>query len=299
MITGDGNDNALKIYAAPAKNESFQYIIEPIIKWAGGKRQIIDKLLYYMPSKWNTYFEPFLGGGALVSEIYRMNRLKSAVLSDKNFDIYNLFSEIRNNPEELIKGLNNLDYRNLKESYYEARSEFNSIRRTQNLRRAIIFIYLNRHAFNGLYRLNSRGEFNVPFGRYTNPHLPSSNLVHAWFSLLKNVDLRLCDFQSATKDANAGDFVYFDPPYTPISKSSNFTAYIDGGFSYMDQIRLAEEARRLDSLGVQFMLSNSDTEETRKLYSSFNVHGIKASRLINSKAERRQDASEIIVTNYA
>ena len=114
MITGDGNDNALKIYAAPAKDESFQYIIEPIIKWAGGKRQIINKLLYYMPSKWNTYFEPFLGGGALVSEIYRMNKLKSAVLSDKNFDVYNLFSEIRNNPEELINGLNNLDYRNLR-----------------------------------------------------------------------------------------------------------------------------------------------------------------------------------------
>ncbi len=299
MIAGDHKDKTLRIYAEPSKDESFRYIIEPIIKWAGGKRQIINKLLYYMPSKWNTYFEPFLGGGALVSEIFRMNRLKSAVLSDKNFDIYNLFSEIRNNPEELIKGLNNIEYRNSKESYYEARSEFNSIRRTHNLRRAIIFIYLNRHAFNGLYRLNSRGEFNVPFGRYTNPHLPSSNLVNAWFSLLKNVDLRLCDFQSATKDANAGDFVYFDPPYTPISKSSNFTAYIDGGFSYMDQVRLAEEAGRLDSLGIQFMLSNSDTEETRKLYSSFNVHGIKASRLINSKAERRQGASEIIVTNYA
>ncbi|MCW6171137.1 MAG: DNA adenine methylase [Thermoplasmatales archaeon] len=280
-------------------SEYSQYIIEPIIKWAGGKRQIIDKLLYYMPQKWNTYFEPFLGGGALVSKLYGMNRLKTAILSDRNFDIYNLFNEIKNNPEELIKGLEDLNYRNSKESYYEARDEFNSIDRTPNLRRAVIFIYLNRHAFNGLYRLNSKGQFNVPFGRYTNPHLPSSNLVYAWFSLLKNVDLRLCDFQSATKYANAGDFVYFDPPYTPISKSSNFTTYIDGGFSWTDQVRLAEEARRLDSLGVRFMLSNSDTEETRELYSSFNVHGIKASRLINSKAERRRGASEIIVTNYA
>jgi len=274
------------------------YSIEPIVKWAGGKRQIVYRLISSLPKKWERYFEPFLGGGALTAELYRLGRINSAVLSDKNQDIYNLMITVRDHTDDLINEIKRIPYENKKESYYSARSVFNSIVQFPSVKRAALFIYLNRHCFNGLYRLNSKGEFNVPFGSYRNPQYPPIELLRSWSTLLKSVELKICDFQEATSAARMGDFVYFDPPYFPISSTSNFTNYSGDGFSSSEQMRLADEMKRLDSIGAYVMLSNSDTPETRALYSGFNIDFIETNRNINSDPQKRHSGREIIVRNY-
>ncbi len=272
--------------------------IGPLLKWAGGKGQIVYRLISLAPKNWVRYFEPFLGGGAFVAELYSRGMVNSAVLSDKNPDIYNLLTVVRDHPMELIQEINDLRYNNSSESYYDARDEFNSLNMFPSMRRAALLIYLNRHCFNGLYRLNSSGKFNVPFGRYKNPHAPPREVFLSWSVFLKNVELKNCDFSDATRDVSRDDFVYLDPPYFPVTETSNFTHYLVDGFSFSDQIRLAEEVKRLDSKGAYVMLSNSDTSEMRKLYSDFNVHLVEATRNINSNPEKRSGAKEIIVTNY-
>ncbi|EZQ10603.1 DNA methyltransferase [Candidatus Acidianus copahuensis] len=271
--------------------------VEPILKWAGGKRQLIPFFIDLLPESFEVYYEPFVGGGALLTSLYNMGLIRKAVISDTNADLINLYKLIKEKPNELIEEINRLNPKNTADFYYRARKEFNSIKEF-NSRKGALLIYLNRHCYNGLWRVNSRGEFNVPFGRYKNPSMPSKEKILAFHTMLSLVDIRNEDFEYAVKDARRGDFVYFDPPYFPVSETANFTSYVVDGFSYSDQVRLSRVMKELDRRGVQVMLSNSDVKEIRDLYSEFKIYSVEANRFINSDPNKRKGIREIIVLNY-
>ncbi|AZT91253.1 DNA adenine methylase [Caldicellulosiruptor changbaiensis] len=277
----------------------------PIVKWAGGKRQIIDKLMKKKPKEFSVYFEPFLGGGALLIELYNRGMLKKAVVSDINFDLINLYIVIKTCPEEIIYHIKNMEFKNNSEDYYRARDYYNSIQgidinsiKEENIIKAALLLYLNRHCYNGLYRVNNKGEFNVPFGSYKNPKLPSREEIFAFSEMLQNIEILHMDFEEAVKNADSFDFVYFDPPYMPISKTAYFTDYTVAGFTEEDQIRLKNVCDILTQKGCYVMVSNSDSEFIRNLYKDYNIETIESRRSINSSAEKRRGHSELIITNY-
>ena len=269
---------------------------KPVLKWAGGKRQLLPALLKNTPDKFNTYYEPFIGGAALLISLYSLNRIKDAIISDTNTDLYNLYKTIRENPQQLIEELNILRFKNTKDDYYKARELFNSS--SNPVERTAILIYLNRHGYNGLYRVNSHNEFNVPFGKYTNPGMPSPENIMAFSRILKTCTVMNSDFEIAVKNAVKGDFVYFDPPYMPLSKTSYFTGYTHSGFNERDQERLAETFMKLSKKGVYVMESNSSTEFIKELYKDFNMVEVDARRNINSVGTKRDAVKELIITNY-
>lgn len=269
----------------------------PVLKWAGGKRQIILDIVARLPREFNGYLEPFFGGGALFFNI--CNRLSGhdVILSDINVDLVHLYLDIRDRPLSLLQELSEMNFGNRKEDYYAARDEFNS-GEVSPLRRSALFIYLNRHCFNGLYRVNSRGKFNVPFGRYSNPRLPDEKSIIEASRCLNGSRIIQGDFQDILNYAKYGDFVYVDPPYLPISSSSNFTAYSTDGFSYSDHLRLLEALRKIDHRGVKFLLSNSGSPVIAEIYSRFLVTEVRAARNINSKKESRGKITEFLIQNY-
>jgi DNA adenine methylase len=275
-------------------------MLKPLVKWAGGKRQLLPELIKRIPKKWETYYEPFVGGGALLVELYNRRKLKTAVISDLNEELINLYNVIKTKPVELIRKLKIGDFRNEKSVYYMSRDRFNEIigDPKYEVERASLFLYLNRHCYNGLWRVNKSGKFNVPFGRYRNPRIPSEKMIMEFSKLLENVKILNVDFERAIEAAKSGDFVYFDPPYQPVSETAYFTDYTSHGFDYSEQKRLAKVAKKLSKKGVFIMISNSNTEEIRELYTGFNVAVVEANRFINSKADRRKGASELIITNY-
>ena len=269
---------------------------KPILKWAGGKRQLLPVLLKNIPDKFNTYYEPFIGGAALLISLYSLNKINNAVISDTNTDLYNLYRTIREEPQELIDELNNLKFRNSRDDYYRARSLFNSTE--DSVTRSAILIYLNRHGYNGLYRVNSNNKFNVPFGKYSNPGMPSPENIMALSKILQSCSLMNSDFEAAVMNAVRGDFVYFDPPYMPLSKTSYFTGYTHSGFDERDQERLSRTFKELSRKGVYVMESNSSTELIRELYKDFSLIEVDARRNINSVGTKRDAVKELIITNY-
>ncbi|KUJ94434.1 MULTISPECIES: DNA adenine methylase [Archaeoglobus] len=275
-------------------------MLKPLVKWAGGKRQLLPELIKRVPSNWDTYYEPFVGGGALLIELYNQRRLKSAVISDLNEELINLYKVVKNNPAELIEALNNPHFKNEKETYLKLRKRFNEIigNPEYSVERASLFLYLNKHCYNGLWRVNKKGKFNVPFGRYTNPSMPSEELILEFSKMLKNVEILNYDFEEAVKSSREGDFVYFDPPYQPVSDTAYFTDYTSQGFDYSEQKRLAKVCKKLSKRGVYVMVSNSNTDEIKELYDDFYIFVVNANRFINSKADRRKGATEVIITNY-
>ena len=269
---------------------------KPILKWAGGKRQLLPVLLKNIPDKFNTYYEPFIGGAAMLISLYSLNKINNAVISDTNRDLYNLYRTIREEPQELIDELNNLKFRNSRDDYYRARSLFNSTE--DSVTRSAILIYLNRHGYNGLYRVNSNNKFNVPFGKYSNPGMPSPENIMALSKILQSCSLMNSDFEAAVMNAVRGDFVYFDPPYMPLSKTSYFTGYTHSGFDERDQERLSRTFKELSRKGVYVMESNSSTELIRELYKDFSLIEVDARRNINSVGTKRYAVKELIITNY-
>ncbi len=269
---------------------------KPILKWAGGKRQLLPILLKNIPNKFNTYYEPFIGGGTLLLSLYSLNRINNAVISDTNADLYNLYKTIRENPRQLIEELNALKFKNNKEDYYKARELFNSS--SNHVERTAILIYLNRHGYNGLYRVNSSNKFNVPFGKYTNPGMPTQENIMALSKLLQSCNVMNSDFEISVKNARRGDFVYFDPPYMPLNKTSYFTGYTHSGFDEGNQERLSKVFRELSEKGVYVMESNSSTKLMKELYGDFNLIEVDARRNINSVATKRDGVKELIITNY-
>lgn len=266
---------------------------KPFVKWAGGKRQLLDELTEGLP-RFENYHEPFLGGGALFFKLEAMNKIKKAYLSDMNEELINAYSTAKNEIFELMAELAMPKYANNEEAYYKIRASKPAL----GVQRAARFIYLNKTAFNGLYRVNSKGGFNVPFGRYENPKiLDSQNLLLVHRALQKDA-LYCTDFEVVLKNARKGDLVYFDPPYYPISKTSNFTNYTKGGFGEKEQEKLLRAYKELDARGCFVLLSNSYSEFICELYAEFEPQTVYANRAINCKAEGRGRIKELIVRNW-
>ena len=266
----------------------------PIVKWVGGKRQLMFELLKNMPGNYNRYFEPFIGGGALFFELQPEN----AYISDMNEELINLYKVVRDNVEELITDLQKHD---ISKEYF---MEIRNIDRTEeykswsDVKKASRFIYLNRTCFNGMYRVNSKGEFNVPFGHYKNPRILDENNLINCSNLLQRTEIKHADFSDILKKVKKGDFVYFDPPYVPLSETSSFTSYTKDGFDIDMQFKLRDVCDELDSRGVKFLLSNSDTKLVNELYENYNIKKVFASRQINANADGRGKITEVLVRNY-
>lgn len=275
-------------------------LVKPVVKWAGGKRQLIDKLVELMPKEYNHYFEPFVGGGALLFQLMP----KGATINDVNEDLITIYKCL-NNKEDFNLMLNLLDYhqKNHSETYYYQIREldrqpfYSSLPIWEKAARAI---YLNKSCFNGLYRVNSQGYFNVPFGKKEKVQtydLDNMLLLHEYFSS-NNIIIKSGDFMEAIKDASKGDFVYFDPPYDPFDNKNSFTSYSKLDFNKDDQRRLADAFKRLSDKGVYVMLSNHNTELINELYEDYNIHIVNAKRMINSDVNGRGYVEEVIITNY-
>lgn len=273
--------------------------MKPLIKWAGGKRQILPQLVSLMPERWNRYYEPFAGGLALLVELHNMGRLGSAVISETNPELYNLYRTVRDEPVVLSETIERMDFRNEGTFYYNMRDRFNTLIGLEGneMERAAIFLYLNRHGFNGLWRVNRKGKFNVPFGSYLNPQLPEMEEILNFSTLLKRVEILNEDFQVAVEDAREGDFVYFDPPYVPVSRTSSFTDYTAEGFEISDQERLFETCQNLNRKGISFLMSNSSSEKISELFGGYNIIKVEARRSINSNSSKRNGHTEFIVSN--
>ncbi len=254
---------------------------------------MINELILYTPIKFNDYYEPFLGGGALFFKLSKRNKINKCHLNDGNKILIDAYKTIKEHPKELITELKSKEYKNTKKNFLEIRAE----KPTSLVKATARFIYLNKTAFNGLYRVNSKGGFNVPFGKYPNPKILDEQNILAVSKALQKDELTSLDFSDAVKSAKKGDFVYFDPPYAPLNKSS-FTNYTKEDFTEKDQERLADKVRELDNKGCFVMLSNSYSQLMLDLYKDFTTNIVKASRMINCKAQGRGKISELIITNY-
>lgn len=267
----------------------------PFLKWAGGKTQLLIQLDPFFPKRFRTYFEPFLGGAAVFFHL----RPQKAVLSDSNPELINAFLAVRDDPATLMDELDKHYRHRLSETYfYRVRDELDLTRLTP-IQQAARTIFLNKTCFNGLYRVNANGKFNVPWGNYKNPSLYTRENIMNASRILREKKILLADYRRALASANLGDFVYLDPPYHPLSETSRFTSYTKEDFGDTDQRELAETCRHLDAKGVLFALSNSHTPLVLSLYEGFHVERLKAKRAISSKGTSRGPIDELLVMNYS
>ena len=272
---------------------------KPFVKWAGGKRQILDKLTKLIPDEFNTYYEPFIGGGALFFELSP----KDAVINDSNKELMNVYEVLCNEKkfEKMCRLLNKYERKHTEEFYYEIRNidrnekKFNKLK---DFKRAARTIYLNKACFNGLYRVNSKNEFNVPFGKKAKVNTYEGNnltIINDYLTS-NNIKLLSVDFEESVIDAKKGDFIYFDPPYD--SDTQTFNSYTEEGFGKEEQRRLARVYKELDKRGCYVMLSNHNTSLVQELYKEYNINVIEAKRNINSNGKKRGKVEEVIITNY-
>jgi DNA adenine methylase len=270
----------------------------PIVKWAGGKTRLLPELVKRVPQSFGRYLEPFAGGAALFFRLHSMGRIQQAGLADANQDLMNLYCEIRGNVENVINRLAILASEHNEDCYYATRDRWN-VSRSHWLpsTQAATFIYLNKTCFNGLWRVNRAGAFNVPMGRYANPTICDPDALRAASAALQITGLQSLDYKITASSADPGDFVYFDPPYVPATKTSSFTSYTEGAFGLEQQQELADTARELAGRGVRVMLSNSDVPVVRQLYKGFKIETVKCSRAINSKGASRGQVDEVIITS--
>ncbi len=274
---------------------------KPFVKWAGGKRQLIPILNENLPKSFGTYYEPFIGGGALLFHILTEREYQKCSISDLNSDLVLAYTTIRNRIDELISSLKSHErnYHKDSKSYYYSVRESNprsEIEKTSRL------LFLNRTCFNGLYRVNSKGKFNVPLGRYTNPNIVNEYNLRAVSIILQssNVAIKCRDFEAVLEDAKKGDLVYFDPPYQPVSDTANFTSYTNKDFTDKDLSRLGELCNKLDSKGCKVLLSNSDSKQVADMFSGkpWETTRIQANRSINSNSKKRTGHFELLIKNY-
>lgn len=274
--------------------------MKPLVKWAGGKRQLMQTILnHVLPVKFDVYYEPFAGGLALLVELYNREKLGKAVISDVNTELINLYRVVKKSPHYLSEAIERWNFENKETSYYRYREKYNELigHPGNEIDRAALFLYFNRHAYNGLWRVNKSGKFNVPFGKYENPSFPEDGHILEFSRLLQNVELKEMSFEKALKHSREGDFVYLDPPYFPVSETARFTDYTKEGFGSSDQERLYNVCKSLDYRGVTFLLSNSFTEEVSRLYSEFQSYKIEVRRSINSNAKLRTGHYEFLISN--
>ncbi len=266
------------------------------VKWAGGKKQLLSQFKAFFPSRIERYFEPFVGGGAVLFYILLNYNPSYVLISDINEELINCYRVIKANVEDLIKSLKKHRANHNKDYYYKIRIQ--NPKELSSIERASRLIYLNKTCFNGLYRVNARGQFNVPIGSYANPSIMQKEELLKISQLLKKTEIKHMSFEEITKYADKNDFVYFDPPYYPLNKTSSFTAYTKDNFLENEQRLLANIFKELDRKGCKVMLSNSNTQFIKRLYSGFNLHFVKANRMINCDATKRGRINEIVVTNY-
>lgn len=270
--------------------------LQPFLKWAGGKRQLLPVIRSYVPRQFSVYHEPFVGAGAVLFAL----RPSKAVINDVNEELINCYRVIKEAPEELIQDL--AQYTNDAECYYNVRDQDRKpgFKNFSAVQRASRIIFLNKTCYNGLFRVNSKGYFNVPFGRYKNPKILDEKGLRAINTYLNEneVEILNTDFAEAASKAQKGDFVYFDPPYDPVSNTSSFTGYDLSGFGKDEQRRLRKVFGVLDKKGCFVLLSNSATEFIYDLYRDYKIITVSANRAINSKASGRGKIDEVLVMNY-
>jgi len=273
--------------------------IPKFLKWAGGKTQLLSQLEPLFPKKINRYIEPFLGSGAVFFHILEKYKPKEFFLSDINEELINVYKMVKYDVEKLIVELKqHSEYHKAdgKEYYYEIRSV--DSKKLPNLERAARFIYLNRTCFNGLYRVNKSGGFNVPMGDYKNPNIIQEEKLRLVSKLLKKVKLNVMSFEKVTSLAKKGDFVYFDPPYHPLKNKKSFTTYSKDAFLEKEQELLKKTFDKLNKKGCKVMESNSDTDFIKELYKEYDIKFVKATRMINSNAKGRGKINEVVIMNY-
>jgi DNA adenine methylase len=294
-----------------------QVTAKPFLKWAGGKTQLLDEIEKRLPKgistgQITTYVEPFVGGGAVFFHIAQnCPNIKEFYLYDINDDLVNCYNVVKTNVRALIRELNELAKEFLplneelrREFYLQTRSEFNRTKHRNSIKSSAKLIFLNKTCFNGLYRVNSKNEFNVPFGDYKNPKICDEKNLLAVSQILQKTEIICGDFTKSGKYINRNTFVYLDPPYRPLNGTANFTAYSKDSFSEKDQIRLAEFCKEIKQIGAEFLLSNSDPHNENPddrffedNFRGFTISQVKASRLINCKAIGRGEINELLITN--
>ena len=272
--------------------------LTPFVKWAGGKTQLLEKLHEKMPEIYNRYYEPFIGGGALFLSL----KPKNAVINDVNSQLLNVYRKLKNDAENVIRILKSYDDCECDRMHYEEmRTMYNNMSENNQLTSecAAMTIWINKHCFNGLYRVNKKGLFNVPFNnKNSGKSMDEENLRKIGeFLNESNAEILEGDFEKACETVEIGDFVYFDSPYVPVNETANFTDYTKDGFTYEDHKRLSELFKSLDKKGVKIMLSNHDVQLVHDLYAGYNIENISVRRHINSDASKRT-GKEVIVTNY-
>ena len=292
---------------------------KPFIKWVGGKGQLLSEINKLYPVELgkniNKYAEIFVGGGAVLFDILSKYKLDEVYISDKNLELINTYKSIRDNVDILIKSLKEMEEQYIplnnedrKIYYYEKREEYNSLKinsEVNNIEKAILFIFLNKTCFNGLYRVNKKGEFNVPMGAYKKPKICDEENLKNVSLTLRNVKIVYADYRESEKFIDDKTFVYIDPPYRPLNITSSFTSYTENDFSDKEQIELAEYINVLNKKGAKIVISNSDPKNNDiddnffdKLYKNYNINRVKATRMLNSNASLRGAINELLITNY-
>ena len=292
---------------------------KPFIKWVGGKGQLLSEINKLYPVELgkniNKYAEIFLGGGAVLFDILSKYKLDEVYISDKNLELINTYKSIRDNVDILIKSLKEMEEQYIplnnedrKIYYYEKREEYNSLKinsEVNNIEKAILFIFLNKTCFNGLYRVNKKGKFNVPMGAYKKPKICDEENLKNVSLTLRNVKIVYADYRESEKFIDDKTFVYIDPPYRPLNITSSFTSYTENDFNDKEQIELAEYINVLNKKGAKIAISNSDPKNNDiddnffdKLYKNYNINRVKATRMLNSNASLRGAINELLITNY-
>ena len=292
---------------------------KPFIKWVGGKGQLLSEINKLYPVELgkniNKYAEIFLGGGAVLFDILSKYKLDEVYISDKNLELINTYKSIRDNVDILIKSLKEMEEQYIplnnedrKIYYYEKREEYNSLKinsEVNNIEKAILFIFLNKTCFNGLYRVNKKGKFNVPIGAYKKPKICDEENLKNVSLTLRNVKIVYADYRESEKFIDDKTFVYIDPPYRPLNITSSFTSYTENDFNDKEQIELAEYINVLNKKGAKIVISNSDPKNNDiddnffdKLYKNYNINRVKATRMLNSNASLRGAINELLITNY-
>ncbi len=292
---------------------------KPFIKWVGGKGQLLSEINKLYPVELgkniNKYAEIFVGGGAVLFDILSKYKLDEVYISDKNLELINTYKSIRDNVDILIKSLKGmeeqyipLDNENRKDYYYKKREEYNSLKinsEVNNIEKAILFIFLNKTCFNGLYRVNKKGKFNVPMGAYKKPKICDEENLKNVSLTLRNVKIVYADYKESEKFIDDKTFVYIDPPYRPLNITSSFTSYTENDFNDKEQIELAEYINVLNKKGAKIVISNSDPKNNDiddnffdELYDNYNINRVKATRMLNSNASLRGAINELLITNY-
>ncbi len=290
-------------------------LAKPFIKWVGGKGQLLEEIRKKYPTHIEKYCEPFVGGGAVLFDVLNKFKPKEVLINDINKELINVYSQIKNNCNILIDKLSEMnmlykskDMERNKDFFYKVRKRYNEIKvkgmRSENIEKAILFIFLNKTCFNGLYRVNSKGLFNVPYNNAKNPLLCDKKNLLACSALLQNVEMTSYDYRRCKSFIDNKTFVYIDPPYRPITKTARFTSYSENGFSDKKQLELHTFISEIVSEGATVLLSNSDPKNINKndnffddLYSNFEIKRVKASRMINSNSKKRGNVNELLISN--